>query len=101
MAKADVIAQALFALEEAVDQQRMLLNLLADVAGDQVPDWVGVMSKSLETVRGPMDALGDALRRDALPLLGDFDRVARNGGMGAVAPMMAKVVDGQLINSRK
>lgn len=102
MANADHIAGALFSLEEQVTAFEVLLDAFDSVAQDNPPSWLVVMSDQFSPLKDSIDRMGDLVRRDVLPLQRDMQSLTRaQGGMGAVAPMVAKVPAGQSINSRK
>lgn len=97
MAKADVIATSLVAVEDAVEDFKRLLSVFIEL--DDVPEWVLVMHGNFAPVGKAMEELGRGVRRDVLPHLRDLD--SANGGMGAVAPMVTKVIAGQSASTRK
>lgn len=99
MAKADVIAEALTKLESVSTDYQMLLDVLADVAGDRMPSWVYLVSKHFEPIEGAIDLMGKVVREEALPRLRDMDRF--NGGMGVVHPHGDRVPAGQLATARQ
>ncbi len=101
MADANHIAAALVALEEESTQLELLMQVFEDLAGDQIPAWVGVLATRIAPLTARIDAIGDIVRRDLLPLQRDMQSLTRPGGMGAVAPMVTKASAGQSINSRK
>ncbi len=100
MADADHIAAALIALEEESTQLELLMQVFEELAGDQIPAWVGVLATRIAPLTARIDAIGDIVRRDLLPLHRDMKTLTR-GGMGAVAPMVTEAVAGQFVTSRK
>jgi hypothetical protein len=102
MATADHIAAALVALEEEATEFEILIDAFDSINPDSPPAWLAVMLSRFLPLKDRIETLGDVVRRDVLPLHRDMDSLARSkGGMGAVAPMVTKVVDSQSINSRK
>lgn len=102
MATADHIAAALLALEDETTSFELLMEVFDSIAPDNTPPWLAVVSDRFTSLKNRIDLIGDVVRRDVLPLHRDMDSLARsNGGMGAVAPMVTRVVDSQSINSRK
>lgn len=99
MAKADVIEQALKGLAEALFNHEIAEGALTEVGRDELPFSVLLLRRSHADVSKAAYALSRVVREHAIPYLADFDRVA-NGGMGAVAPMVTKVVAGQSTPSR-
>lgn len=100
MADANHIAAALVALEEEATQLELLMQVFDELAGDQTPAWVAVLSTRITPLTARIDAIGDIVRRDLLPLQRDIQSLTRQGGMGAVAPMVTKAPVGQSITSR-
>lgn len=102
MAVADLIAEALVSLEEEATHLRILLDTFIEINPDQLPNWVDAVDTRYRPLESRLDALGDLIRRDALPPLRDMSAITKlNGGMGAVATMAAQKAAGQSITSRK
>lgn len=100
MANADHIAAALIALEEESTQLALLMEVFEDLAGDQIPAWVGVLATRIAPLTARIDALGDIVRRDVLPLHRDFHSMTKGGGMGGMPPMGTQKAPSQLAPSR-
>lgn len=100
MANADHIAAALVALEEESTHLELLMEVFEDLARDQVPAWVGVLAARIAPLTARIDALGDIVRRDVLPLHRDFESMTKGGGMGGLPPMGTQKATGQLAPSR-
>lgn len=101
MATADHIAAALVDLEDQLTAFELLLDVFDTLSTDRTPSWLAVVSDRFLPLSDAVGRMGDMVRRDVLPLHRDFHSLTRSGGgMGAVAPMVTKVSDGQSINSR-
>lgn len=102
MAAADLIAESLIELESEISELRVLLDAFDSIAQDNTPNWLAVVEAHARPIEARMDALGDLVRREVLPRFKDMTLAIKcGGGMGAMAPMVTKVVDSQSINSRK
>lgn len=100
MAKADLIVKAMVLAEEEASRMEVLMEAFSEIAGDKnVPSWFVVVWDRSHALEAAVRALGEVVRRDALPYLADLDR-ASNGGMGGMPPMVTKVMAGQSAPSR-
>jgi hypothetical protein len=102
MAVADLIAEALVSLEEEATHLRILLDVFVELNPDQVPNWVDAVDTRYRPLESRLDALGDLIRRDALPPLRDLSAMTKpNGGMGVMTPMATQKAPSQLVGTRK
>lgn len=101
MAAVDVIAAASGELEEKMMELRLMAEVFVDLAGDQSPpSWVFVVMQRVQAADEAAQAFVSEVYRHAMPHLRDLASHA-NGGMGAVAPMVTKVIAGQSAPTRK
>lgn len=101
MAAVDVIATSSGVLEEKLLELRLMVEVFDSLAGDDSPPpWVFLVKKQVAQVDEAARAFAQDVYRHAMPHLRDIANHA-NGGMGAVAPMVTKVIAGQSAHTRK
>jgi len=100
MAKVDVITKAGDQLEEAVLELMQLVKLCRGLDERDEHPWLFVLGRMADRVNLEAHAYLSEVHVHALPHLRDLDSLSAKGGMGAVAPMVTKVMAGQLAPSR-
>lgn len=100
MAKADLIVESIERVEREMLELQQMVQAFDDIAGDHyMPPWLFAVHTRVRSLQAVVDEMGTVLRREAVPYLQDLAR-ATNGGMGAMAPMVAKVNPSQSAPSR-
>lgn len=99
MAAVNVIDKALSDVLGYAYAMDNVLTVLDQINGElgEAPRWVQMMRDQYRPLYEAIEVLEAAIRRDAMPILRDM---ATAGGMGAMAPMVTKVVAGQSSPSR-
>ncbi len=101
MAAVDVIATSAGVLQDKVLELALMAKVFEELAGDQSPPaWVYVVLQRVTEVDEAVQTFVSDVYRHAMPHLRDLASHA-NGGMGAVAPMVTKVIAGQSAATRK
>ncbi|MGQ3115189.1 MAG: hypothetical protein ACT6UH_16210 [Hydrogenophaga sp.] len=99
MAAANVIEKALQDVMGHAYVMDNVLTVLDQINGElgEAPRWVQMMRDQYRPLYEALEVLETAIGREAMPILRD---IAAIGGMGAMAPMVTKVVDRQSDQSR-
>lgn len=100
MAKVDVITKAGNQLEEAVLELSQLVKMCRALDELDEQPWLFVLGRMGDRVELEAHAYMSEIHVSAMPHLRDLDAIAGKGGMGAMAPMVTKVMAGQSAHSR-
>lgn len=100
MADVDSIYRASSDLQEAVTflQETLHMAYAAVPEGGKTPSWLFVLASLADQVDAKAQAYMLAVHQQAMPIVKDFEKA--RGGMGAVAPMLTKVLASNSANSR-